>query len=221
MQFNLADLMEANVDAFPDRLAVVSGESRFSYGEFDARATRLANHWTAQGIKAEDIPVVAFSVGEEELRGIDTEPLVGHLAAWNYFQSVSAKTNRDFVKSFKQYCKANNLPGGLKRVTDDPILWAYTGVYLWKGAVEKAKSFAVDKVRPALYGLSYDSPGGTVMMDERNHHLHKPVYIGEIKKNGQFKIVYESEGLVSPDSYSSYLHPDGNFPAPTGGPKKK
>ena len=161
-----------------------------------------------QGLTSAMCPIMAFSVAEDELRAMDTEFLVGHLAAWNYFQSVSAKANRDFVKSFKQYCKANDLPGGLKRVTDDPILWAYTGVYLWKGAVEKAKSFAVDKVRPALYGLSYDSPGGTVMMDERNHHLHKPVYIGEIKKNGQFKIVYESDGLVAPDPWDDITSAD-------------
>ena len=161
-----------------------------------------------QGLTSAMCPIMAFSVAEDELRAMDTEFLVGHLAAWNYFQSVPGKDNRDFVKSFKQYCVANELPGGIQRVTDDPILWAYTGVYLWKGAVERAKSFDVDKVRPALYGLTYDSPGGLVMMDERNHHLHKPVYIGEIKKNGQFKIVYESDGLVAPDPWDDITSAD-------------
>jgi urea transport system substrate-binding protein len=161
-----------------------------------------------QGLSSALCPIMAFSVAEDELRAMDTEFLVGHLAAWNYFQSTPSKENRAFVKRFKQYCKANGLPGGLKRVTDDPILWAYTGVYLWKGAVEKAGSFDVDKVRPALYGLTYDSPGGMVMMDAKNHHLHKPVYIGEIKKNGQFKTVYESDGLVAPDPWDDITSAD-------------
>ncbi|NKB68317.1 MAG: urea ABC transporter substrate-binding protein [Candidatus Latescibacteria bacterium] len=161
-----------------------------------------------QGLNSSTCPIMAFSVAEDELRAMDTEFLVGHLAAWNYFQSVKSADNRAFVKKFKKYCADNNLPGGMGRVTDDPILWAYTGVYLWKGAVEKAGSFDVAKVRPALYGLSWDSPGGKVMMDERNHHLHKPVYIGEIKKNGQFDIVYESDGLVAPDPWDDITSAD-------------
>ena len=113
------------------------------------------------------------------------------------------------------------MPGGSKRVTDDPIEAAYFGVYVWKAAVEKASSFDVDKVREAVYGLEFDAPGGKKMMHASNQHTLKPVYIGEIKKNGQFKIIYKSDGLVSPDSYSSYLHPDGKYPAPTGGPKEE
>jgi len=173
-----------------------------------------------QGLTAEDCPIMAFSVAEDELRAMDVPPLVGHLAAWNYFQSIRSKENRQFVKNFKTYCKENGLPGGSKRVTDDPIEAAYFGVYVWKAAVEKAKSFDVDKVRQAVYGLKFDAPGGPKSMHPDNQHTLKPVYIGEIKKNGQFKIVFKSDGLVSPDSYSSYLHPDGNYPAPTGGPKK-
>ena len=107
------------------------------------------------------------------------------------------------------------------RVTDDPIEAAYFGVYVWKAAVEKAQSFEIDKVREAVYGLEFDAPGGEKRMHVSNQHTLKPVYVGEILKNGQFKIVWESDGLVSPDSYSRYLHPDGNYPKPTGGPKKK
>ena len=106
-------------------------------------------------------------------------------------------------------------------MTDDPIEAAYFGVYVWKAAVEKAGTFDVDKVRQAVYGLEFDAPGGKKKMHASNQHTLKPVYVGEILKNGQFKIVWESEGLVSPDSYSRYLHPDGNYPKPTGGPKKK
>jgi len=172
-----------------------------------------------QGLTADDCPIMAFSVAEDELRAMDVPPLVGHLAAWNYFQSIETPANKEFVKNFKKYCIANNLQGGSKRVTDDPIEAAYFGVYVWKAAVEKAGTFEVDEVREAVYGLEFDAPGGSKKMHASNQHTLKPVYIGEIKKDGQFRIVNESDGLVSPDSYSSYLHTDGNFPAPTGGPK--
>ena len=172
-----------------------------------------------QGLTAEDCPIMAFSVAEDELRAMDVPPLVGHLAAWNYFQSIDSAENREFVRAFKKYCAANNLPGGSDRVTDDPIEAAYFGVYVWKAAAEKAGSFDVDKVREAVYGMEFDAPGGKKMMHADNQHTYKPVYIGEIMADGQFRIVYKSDGLVEPDSYSSYLHPDGNYPAPTGGPK--
>jgi urea transport system substrate-binding protein len=173
-----------------------------------------------QGLTADDCTIMAFSVAEDELRAMDVPPLVGHLAAWNYFQSIDTKDNKKFLRAFRKYCKANGLPGGSDRVTDDPIEAAYFGVYVWKAAVEKAGSFDVDKVREAVYGLEFDAPGGKKRMHDSNQHTLKPVYIGEIRKNGQFRIIYESDGLVSPDSYSTYLHPDGNIPAPTGGPKK-
>ncbi|MBT3616927.1 MAG: urea ABC transporter substrate-binding protein [Verrucomicrobia bacterium] len=174
-----------------------------------------------QGLSSDDCPIMAFSVAEDELRAMDVPPLVGHLAAWNYFQSVRSSDNRKFVRAFRSYCKKNKLPGGSKRVTDDPIEAAYFGVYVWKAAVEKAGTFDVDKVRQAVYGLEFDAPGGKKRMHDSNQHTLKPVYVGEIKKDGQFKIVWESDGLVSPDSYSRYLHTDGNYPKPTGGPKKK
>ena len=174
-----------------------------------------------QGLTSDDCPIMAFSVAEDELRAMDVPPLVGHLACWNYFQSINTSENKQFVNNFKAFCDQNNLPGGSDRVTDDPIEAAYFGVYVWKAAVEKAKSFDVDKVREAVYGLEFDAPGGKKIMHANNQHTLKPVYVGEIKKNAQFKIVYKSDGLVSPDSYSIYLHPDGNFPAATGGPKAK
>lgn len=105
-------------------------------------------------------------------------------------------------------------------MTDDPIEAAYFGVYVWKAAVERAGTFDVDKVRQAVYDLEFDAPGGRKSMHRDNQHTLKPVYIGEIKRNGQFRILVKSKGLVSPDSYSRYLHPDEKYPAPTGGPKK-
>ncbi|HMO04461.1 MAG TPA: urea ABC transporter substrate-binding protein [Kiritimatiellia bacterium] len=173
-----------------------------------------------QGLTSEDCPIMAFSVAEDELRAMDVPPLVGHLAAWNYFQSIDTPENAKFVADFKAYCEKNNLPGGADRVTDDPIEAAYFGVYVWKAAAEKAGSFDVDAVRAAAYGLEFDAPGGAKKMHVSNQHTHKPVFIGEILADGQFKIVYASDGLVEPDSYSRFLHPDGNFPPPTGGPKK-
>jgi urea transport system substrate-binding protein len=161
-----------------------------------------------QGLRAEDAPIMAFSVAEDELRGMDTTALVGHLAAWNYYQSVDTPQNKQFVANFKAYCKRNNLPDGEKRVTDDPMEAAYFGVYIWKQAVEKAGSTDVDKVRKAVYGSEFLAPGGKIKMDEANHHTWKPVLIGEILKDGQFKIVSRSKGLVKPEPWSEYTSPD-------------
>ena len=161
-----------------------------------------------QGLRAEDAPIMAFSVAEDELRGMDKTALVGHLAAWNYFQSVDAPQNKQFVANFKAYCKKNNLPDGDKRVTDDPIEAAYFGVHVWKQAVEKAGSTDVDAVRTAVYGQKFLAPGGEIMMDEVNHHTNKPVLIGEILKDGQFKVVWRSKGLVKPEPWSEYTNPE-------------
>ncbi|HNI67862.1 MAG TPA: urea ABC transporter substrate-binding protein, partial [Nitrospira sp.] len=130
-----------------------------------------------QGLRAEDAPIMAFSVAEDELRGMDKTALVGHLAAWNYYQSVDTPQNKQFVADFKAYCKKNNLPDGDKRVTDDPIEAAYFGVHVWKQAVEKAGTTEVNAVRKAVYGQKFLAPGGEIMMDEANHHTHKPVLI--------------------------------------------
>ena len=161
-----------------------------------------------QGLRSENAPIMAFSVAEDELRGMDTSALVGHLAAWNYYQSVDTPQNKKFVQAFKAYAKKNNLPGGDKRVTDDPMEAAYFGVYVWKQAVEKAKTTEVDAVRKAVYGQEFLAPGGKIKMDEANHHTYKPVLIGEILKDGQFKVVWRSKGLVRAEPWSEYTSPD-------------
>jgi urea transport system substrate-binding protein len=160
-----------------------------------------------QGLKATDVPVVAFSVGEEELRGVDTKPLVGHLAAWNYFMSVKNAENDGFIKKWAAYAKAKNLAGHKdKPLTNDPMEATYIGVYMWKQAVEKAKSFDVDKVRPAVYGQTFKAPSGFVAkMDEKNHHLHKPVYIGEVKADGQFNVVWKTKGPIKAQPWSPFI----------------
>jgi len=160
-----------------------------------------------QGLKATDVPVVAFSVGEEELRGVDTKPLVGHLAAWNYFMSVKNPTNDAFIKSWSAYAKAKGIAGHKdKPLTNDPMEATYIGIHMWAQAVEKAKSTDTDKVIAAMAGQTFKAPGGfTSTMDAKNHHLHKPVFIGEIKSDGQFNVVWKTKGPVVADPWSDYI----------------
>src|SRR3954449_5536159 len=159
-----------------------------------------------QGLKATDVPVVAFSVGEEELRGVDTKPLVGHLAAWNYFMSVKNPANSAWIKEWSEYAKAKNLPGADKPLTNDPMEATYVGIHMWKQAVEKAKSIEVDKVRKTMSGQTFKAPCGfTLKMDETNHHLHKPVMIGEVTANGQFNVVWKTKGPVRAQPWSPFI----------------
>ena len=152
-----------------------------------------------QGVSAQDIPVVAFSVGEEELSGIDTGPLVGHLAAWNYFQSVYNDANDAFIAQWHDFTQDD------KRVTNDPMEATYIGFNMWVKAVEKAQSTDTDKVAEAMIGMETPNlTGGMAVMNE-NHHLSKPVLIGEIQDDGQFAVVWETDGLVKGDAWSDYL----------------
>ena len=159
-----------------------------------------------QGLKATDIPVVAFSVGEEELRGIDTKPLVGHLAAWNYFMSVKNPANTAFIKQWKEYVKKNSLPGGDSRVTNDPMEATYVGIHMWAQAVKKAGTTKVDAVRTAMSGQTFAAPSGfTLKMDETNHHLWKPVMIGEVQANGQFSVVWKTSKPLRAQPWSPFI----------------
>nr|WP_226893289.1 urea ABC transporter substrate-binding protein [Nisaea sediminum] len=152
-----------------------------------------------QGIKAEDIPVVAFSVGEEELAGLDTGPLVGHLAAWNYFMSVDTPENAEFIKTWHAFIKDE------KRVTNDPMEAHYIGFKMWVQAVEQAGTTDVDAVRQAMYGQKVKNlTGGTAVMNT-NHHLSKPVLIGEILEDGQFEIVSATDDVVVGDAWSDFI----------------
>ncbi|MBL6599801.1 MAG: urea ABC transporter substrate-binding protein [Alphaproteobacteria bacterium] len=152
-----------------------------------------------QGIKAEDIPVVAFSVGEEELSGIDTAPLVGHLAAWNYFMSADAEVNEDFIAKWHAFIKDE------KRVTNDPMEAHYIGFNMWVKAVEKSGTTDVDTVRSAMYGITYPNLTGGVAVMNTNHHLTKPVLIGEIQSDGQFETVWQTPGGVIGDAWTDFL----------------
>jgi urea transport system substrate-binding protein len=159
-----------------------------------------------QGLKAKDIPVVAFSVGEEELRGVDTKPLVGHLAAWNYFMSLKNPANEAFKKKWADYAKAKNLSSASKPLTNDPMEATYIGINMWKQAVEKAGSTDVDKVIKAMAGQKFDAPSGFVAeMDATNHHLHKPVFIGEVRADGQFNVVWKTPGPIKAQPWSPFI----------------
>jgi urea transport system substrate-binding protein len=152
-----------------------------------------------QGVAATDIPVIAFSVGEEELAGLDTGPLVGHLAAWNYFMSVDNPTNAAFIKDWKTFIKND------KRVTNDPMEAHYIGFNMWIEAVKKAGTTDTDAVSDAIIGVSVPNLSGAFSTMMPNHHITKPVLIGEIQENGQFETVWQTPGLVVGDEWSDYL----------------
>ncbi len=151
----------------------------------------------AAGISADDIPVVAFSVGEEELSGLDTSNLVGHLAAWNYFQSADTEANTAFISAWKAKM-------GEERVTNDPMEAHYIGFNMWVNAVEEANTTDVDAVRTAMYGQEFPNlTGGTAVMLP-NHHLAKPVLIGEITEDGQFDIISQTDEVPG-DAWTDFL----------------
>jgi urea transport system substrate-binding protein len=162
------------------------------------------NELADAGITAKEIPVLAVSVAEDELRGLDKQKFqkfVGHLAAWNYFQSIDTPANKEFVKKFRAWTKDES------RVTDDPIEASYFMVYMWKNAVEKAKSTDVDKVREAIKDLVVDAPSGKVKVDGKNFHTWRPILIGRINQDAQFDILYRSKEWVRPDPYPPVAYP--------------
>jgi len=154
------------------------------------------------GIKASEIPVIAFSVGEEELAGIDTKNLVGHLAAWNYFESVKNPTNDAFIKQWREFIK------NPKRVTNDPMEAHYIGFKMWTQAVRQAGTTDVDAVRQGMYGQKVMAPSGFTAVMNTNHHLSKPVMIGEIRPDGQFDVVWQTKAAIKADAWSPYLIED-------------
>ncbi|WP_159718378.1 urea ABC transporter substrate-binding protein [Geminicoccus flavidas] len=173
-----------------------------------------------QGIKAEDVPVVAFSVGEEELSGIDTSNLVGHLAAWNYFMSVETPENAAFIEKWQAFTK------NPERVSNDPMEAHYIGLQMWVQAVEQAGTTDVDAVRQAIIGQKAPNLSGGISEMLPNHHITKPVLIGEIQPNGQFEVVWETDDLVPGDAWSDYipesakLTADWTYPWVCGGCEK-
>ena len=152
-----------------------------------------------QAVSSEEIPVIAFSVGEEELSGIDTGPLVGHLAAWNYFQSIENEKNTEFINTWRDFT------GNPNGVTNDPMEATLIGFNMWVKAVQKVGTTDVQKVEQAMLGIAFDNLTGGVAIMNKNHHLSKPVFIGEIQDNGQIEVVWGTETLVPGDAWSDFL----------------
>jgi urea transport system substrate-binding protein len=152
----------------------------------------------AAGITPKDIPTMSVSIAEDEIRGIGTENLVGHLAVWNYFMSMDTAENKKFVAAYKAKY-------GKDRVTDDPIEANYFGVYLWAKAVEKAGNPDPRKVREAVRGLQFMAPEGLVTVDQTNNHVHKIVQVGRVRQDGQFDIIWSSGKPVVPDPFPSLV----------------
>jgi len=192
------------VKAKPDVIfSTINGDSNVNF----------YNELAAQGITADKIPVVAVSVGEDELRGLDPSKVKGHLAAWNYFQSLDNPKNKEFVEKFKKKY-------GADRVTDDPIEAAYLQVYLWKLAVEKAKSFEVDAVRKAFAGgIEFDAPGGKIKLDPKNQHIAKRFHMGKIRDDKQFDVIFSTE-LIDPEPYPQIAFPGWSVDWTKDGVKK-
>jgi len=159
-----------------------------------------------QGVTAESCPSISFSFAEVELQTLDVKPLAGHMASWNYYMSLKTPQNLQWIKAYKAWCAKQNIPDK-QCVTDDPMMHAYLHVKLWAKAVEKAGSTDVDKVLKALEGLELDSPVGKYKVDEKNHHTWKPVYIGKIREDGQFDVVWKTKEWVAPEPWSDLTYP--------------
>ena len=214
-----ADIMESYTPfGHSDYQTIVADIKKFSQGGKTAVVSTINGDSNVPfykelgnaGIKATNVPVVAFSVGEEELRGLDPKPLAGHLASWNYFMSVKNPANTAWMKQWADYAKAKKLPGqSTKPLTNDPMEATYVGIHMWKQAVEKAKSTDADKVIAAMAGQTFKAPSGfTLTMDAKNHHLHKPVMIGEIRADGQFNVVWKTKAPVKAQPWSPFI--EGN-----------
>ena len=168
----------------------------------------------SRDISPQRMPVFATSVGEDELRGLLPEEVVGHLAGWSYFQTVDTARNRDFVSRFQA-------EHGEDRVVSDPMEAAYAQVYLWKLAVEKAGSFEVDRVLEAFNsGIVFEAPGGDIMVDPKSRHTYKPFLIGRVREDRQFDIVYETPQWIQPDPYPALAFPGWQCDWARGGIKQ-
>jgi urea transport system substrate-binding protein len=181
----VARIRELNPDAI---LNTLNGDSNVAFFK----------QLKAAGISAEDIPVMSFSVAEEELVGIGTDNMAGHYAAWNYFMSMETPENAAWIQRFKAKYGAN-------RMTDDPIEAGYFGVYLWAEGVKKAGTFDTDKVREALKGVAYRAPEGLVTIEPSNNHTHKIVQIGRALPSGQFEVVWKTNGPIMPEPFPNLL----------------
>lgn len=150
--------------------------------------------FASMGFNSKTMPTVSVSIAEEEVPGVGINNVLGQYTAWNYYQTIDTPVNKKFVADFKAKY-------GQDKVTSDPMEAAYTSVYLWKAAVEKAKSFDVDKVKAASGGISFEAPEGKVTIDGENHHVYKTPRIGQIQSNGLINTIWQTKAPVKPDPY--------------------
>ena len=166
-------------------ISTINGDANIAFYRELARQRRGANTF----------PVLAFSVGEEEIKSIGIESMVGHYAAWNYFMSIDAEENRDFVTNWQVFT------GDDSRVSNDPMEAQYIGFRMWVSAVERAGTIATEKVRDAMIGITAANlTGGSAQMLP-NHHISKPVYIGKVKPDGQYQIIWRSPENINGDPW--------------------
>lgn len=163
------------------------------------------NALAIQGMTADMCPVISFSLAEVELQHLDVKPMVGHMAAWNYFMSLPYSRNFLWINAYKAWCQTNEIPNA-ECVTSDPMMHAYIQVKLWAKAVERAQSTDTALVQRALAGMSINSPGGKYRVDAHNHHTWKPVYIGKIRADGQFDVIWKTKDWIRPQPWSDVLH---------------
>jgi urea transport system substrate-binding protein len=202
------------IKAKPDVIfSTINGDSNTNFYKELAAQGITAGDVTKPGASEKQIPVIAVSVGEDELRDLNPSEVKGHLAAWNYFESQKNPENLEFVKKFKDKY-------GKDRVTDDPIAAAYAQVYYWKLAVEKAKSTDVDKVREAVRGVEFNAPEGHVKVDPKTQHVYKYFRLGRIRDDRQFDILYETPQWIEPDPYPDFAFPGWRCDWTKGGVKR-
>ena len=203
---------------YADYRNIVSKITKFSHGGKTAVISTINGNSNVYfyrelsnaGLTSKDLPVIAFSIGEEMLRNIDTKPLVGQLAAWNYFMSVKNPVNDEWKKQWAAYSVEKKLLGASKPLTDDPMEASRTGILMWKAAVEKAGTTDVDAVRKAMIGQKLNTPSGYLEVMGANHHLSKPVMIGEIKADGQFNVIYKTPTAIPAKPWSQYIQGNDN-----------
>ena len=184
---NFSEVVSKILAAKPDViLNSLNGDSNVSFFAALAKA----------GITSKTIPVMSFSIAEEEVAKMDLANLAGHLVSWNYYETTQTPRNEKFVSDYKEQY-------GEDRMTGDPIEAAYIAVYMWAAACEKAGGFEVEAVRVASKGLSFTAPEGTVTIDGGNQHLYKQVRIGKINDKGLIDEVWSTPSAVKPDPYLS------------------
>lgn len=155
----------------------------------------------AQGVTAAQIPVMAFSIGEQEIRRMNKKNMVGHFVAQNYFMSLNNAQNKQFIGKYQRWARQNKIDN---MITNSPMVSTHLGIKMWAKAVQQAGTTNVAAVKQKLNGMTISSPSGYVLKIDNKNHLKKPVMIGRINANGQFDIVYKTKPVAA-QPWSPYI----------------